>query len=238
MELLISGGFVFVYVIVNDLNLKIYVGKTIKSDLQKYLRHKFTYSTRNRAQSSHLYAAIRKYGREHFHIYPLYEGTTNEEICAHERLLIKALDSQNPEIGYNLANGGDGGFIGPHSEDIKRRCREFGRISGRKAVESGQIFRISNLPQAKKAQRNNGRVQGRKNVESGQLAKVSTTESRIKGGHIAGRISGHKAVESGHWARVASSGACQRWNINRGKPCTCGKHSSSTKLATGSTISC
>jgi hypothetical protein len=100
--------------------LKIYIGKTKTNDLSKYLQHKFTYSNRDRAQSSHLFNAIRKYGREHFHIFSLFEGTTNEEICDHEKLLIKTLGTQHSDIGYNICGGGEG-FTGTHSAETLRK---------------------------------------------------------------------------------------------------------------------
>jgi GIY-YIG catalytic domain len=117
----------FVYVIVNDVNLKIYIGKTTTSNLQKYLQDKISQSKyevkRGRAIRSHLFNAIRKYGREHFHIHPLFKGQTNEEICDHEKLLIKALAAQNSEVGYNICRGGEG-FTGPHTEEWKRKVSE------------------------------------------------------------------------------------------------------------------
>lgn len=119
----------FVYVIVNDVNLKIYVGKTTLSNLQQYLQQKFYEAGKLLGGRSHLYAAIRKHGREHFHIYPLFEGVTNEEICKHEKLLIKTLNSRNPDVGYNICRGGEG-FTGPHTEEWKRKARE--RMLGNK----------------------------------------------------------------------------------------------------------
>jgi hypothetical protein len=106
--------------IVNDITCKHYIGKTKTEDLHNYLRHKFIYSNRDRAQRSHLFASIRKYGREHFHIYPLLEGTSNNEICEHEKLLIKTLKAQHPDIGYNICRGGEG-FTGPHTEETKKK---------------------------------------------------------------------------------------------------------------------
>lgn len=98
----------FVYVIVNDVNLKIYIGKTTRPNLVQYLQQKCYEAGKRLGGNSHLYAAIRKYGREHFHIYPLFTGTTNVEICTHEQLLIKAFAVQNPEVGYNICRGGEG----------------------------------------------------------------------------------------------------------------------------------
>jgi hypothetical protein len=127
---------VFVYVIGDDVNSKIYVGKTIAKDLRLYFQKKLydaEHPDKSRSKS-YFYAAIRKYGREHFHIFPLFEGQTDEEICTHEILLIKALASQNPDIGYNICRGGEGHGSTPwnkgktgaqnHSPETRKRISE------------------------------------------------------------------------------------------------------------------
>jgi hypothetical protein len=80
-------------------------------------------------------------------------------------------------------------------------------LGGRTHVESGHLARISKLPQTKAARQQNGRVAGRKAVESGQLANISS-------------LGGRKIAESG----LLVNANCVRWNIRRGKACTCGKH--------------
>ncbi len=69
---------------------------------------------------------------------------------------------------------------------------------GRKAVESGHLARIRELPQTKTAQKEAGRISGRKNVESGHFARIASL-GRRSGGCIQGR----KNVKSGHLARIA-----------------------------------
>jgi group I intron endonuclease len=113
----------FVYLIVNDVNWKIYVGKTKNSNLRQYLQQKYHEAEHYISRRSHLFASIRKYGREHFRIYPLFQGQTNEEICDHEKLLIKALAAQNSEIGYNICRGGEG-FTGPHSLAARQKMKK------------------------------------------------------------------------------------------------------------------
>jgi hypothetical protein len=60
----------FVYVIVNQVNQKYYVGKTTTPDLSRYLSRKFSEASRSKG-GSHLFAAMRKYGHEAFTIHPL-----------------------------------------------------------------------------------------------------------------------------------------------------------------------
>jgi group I intron endonuclease len=111
----------FVYMIVNDVNWKIYVGKTTRPNLRHYLQKKFWVADHCPHLKSHLYAAIRQYGKEHFHIHSLISDLkTNEELCHWEQTLIKALAAQNPEIGYNICRGGEG-FTGPHTEETRKK---------------------------------------------------------------------------------------------------------------------
>lgn len=72
-----------------------------------------------------------------------------------------------------------------------------------------------------------GLVTGRNNLRNGHWAKVQKI-----GAPLGGRVTAKSNRESGRWAEVQKIGApigskigiCKRWNINRGKPCTCGRH--------------
>ncbi len=111
----------FIYVIVNDVTLKLYIGKTLNKNLEQYLQQKFSEAKRGISSRSRLYNSIRKYGRDHFHIYPLISDLKiNEELCYWEQVLIKATASQNKEIGYNICRGGEG-FTGPHTIETRRK---------------------------------------------------------------------------------------------------------------------
>jgi hypothetical protein len=112
-----------------------------------------------------------------------------------------------------------------------------GRIGGRKAVKSGQLASIKTFETCSKGGKIGGKISGRKNVETGHMDSMHTIDNQRKGGR--------KNIESGHITSIATKescskggkiggrkgglkggpiGMCQRWNINRGKPCTCGKH--------------
>ena len=70
-----------------------------------------------------------------------------------------------------------------------RAGRIGGRISGRRAVESGQLDAIRNLPQTKAAQK----AIGRRNAESGHLARIRALPKT----KAAQREAGRKSAESG-----------------------------------------
>ena len=92
----------YIYQITNDINQKIYVGKTdfsIEKRFKEHCRDAF----RDRNEKRPLYAAMRKYGIEHFHI-SLLEETDNPE--EREKFWIEELGSF--KCGYNATIGGDG----------------------------------------------------------------------------------------------------------------------------------
>lgn len=98
------------YMIFNQENGKIYIGKTTTSDLKKYLRDKLSSARTERYEGrSHLFAAMRKYPPYVWAIFPLISSLkSDKEICFWERVLVAEYDSQNPSIGYNLRPGGEG----------------------------------------------------------------------------------------------------------------------------------
>jgi hypothetical protein len=91
----------FIYKIINTVNGKIYVGQHKGEDLQHYLQRKFYAAEHLLKVRSHLYAAIRKYGRDAFTIEPLVQGDMSKAVLdSFEILYIAALDSRNCEVGY------------------------------------------------------------------------------------------------------------------------------------------
>ena len=92
----------YIYKIENDINGKIYIGKTEFSIEKRFKEHcKDAY--RNKKEKRPLYAAMQKYGIEHFSIF-LIEETKNPE--EREKYWITYYNSYNN--GYNATLGGDG----------------------------------------------------------------------------------------------------------------------------------
>ena len=92
----------YIYQIINDINGKIYVGKT-EFSIEKRFKEHCEDAYRERCEKRPLYAAMRKYGIEHFHI-SLLEETNNPE--ERECYWIERLRSF--KNGYNATIGGDG----------------------------------------------------------------------------------------------------------------------------------
>ena len=92
----------YIYKITNDVNGKIYIGKT-QFSVEKRFREHCSDSLKERCEKRPLYSAMRKYGIEHFHP-ELIEETDNPE--EREKYWIEYYDSF--KNGYNATIGGDG----------------------------------------------------------------------------------------------------------------------------------
>ena len=92
----------YIYQIVNDINDRVYVGKTYFSLEKRFKEHCKDVFKRD-FEKRPLYSAMKKYGVEHFHI-ELLEETDNPE--EREKYWIEQKHSY--ENGYNATRGGDG----------------------------------------------------------------------------------------------------------------------------------
>jgi group I intron endonuclease len=107
-----------IYLITNNINGKQYVGQTSQSFDKRWKRHLKPFRHR---RNSYLYNAICKYGVNNFSKDILVEVSTKQEMDFYEIALIRALDLRNPDVGYNLTDGG-GGMLGfKLSKATKRR---------------------------------------------------------------------------------------------------------------------
>lgn len=95
----------FIYKITNDVNGKVYIGKTLHNVEKRWKEH-ISDSKRERTENRPLYRAMNKYGIEHFRIETIEECV--EEIAEErEAFWIKEYDSFGKN-GYNATIGGDG----------------------------------------------------------------------------------------------------------------------------------
>lgn len=132
-----------VYKIVNKVNGKYYIGMTKQTLIKRFSQHK---QNAKMGKNTYLYNAIRKYGNDNFEIELLLECSNKEECCNLEIEYI----SKNKN-GYNLAPGGEGGFVvqdikswkcklkesrkdktpflgKTHSEEAKKKCSEASKL--------------------------------------------------------------------------------------------------------------
>lgn len=96
-----------VYLLVNRINNKVYVGKTEKSLAQRLRQHKCLALTTN--SQYYIHRAIRKYGFDNFEIEVL-EDDISDPVYLNKREIswISYFESDNAKYGYNLTAGGEG----------------------------------------------------------------------------------------------------------------------------------
>lgn len=92
----------YIYQIINDINDKVYVGKTEDTIEKRFKQHCNDAFTRGKEQRP-LYAAMRKYGTQHFHI-ELIEETDSPS----EREIYWIAEKDSYYNGYNATLGGEG----------------------------------------------------------------------------------------------------------------------------------
>src|SRR5208282_2941075 len=114
----------FIYLIVNHITGRYYVGQHKGTNLKQYLQKKFYDASHGRGGSSRLYNSMRKHPKEAWSIHALLSDIqTRPELDRYERDFITFLRSQNPEYGYNICRGGEG-FTGPHTDKTRQKIVE------------------------------------------------------------------------------------------------------------------
>ena len=93
----------YIYKITNDINNKVYIGKTSRASIQERFNEHCSDCQKRNEENRPLYSAMKKYGVEHFRV-ELIEETDNP--IEREIFWINKYDSF--KNGYNATIGGDG----------------------------------------------------------------------------------------------------------------------------------
>ena len=104
----------YIYKITNNINNKVYIGKT-EFSIEKRFKEHCKDAFRDKNEKRPLYAAMRKYGIENFEI-SLIEETNNPE----EREIFWIGYYEGYTKGYNATRGGDGKCLYNHSKILNR----------------------------------------------------------------------------------------------------------------------
>lgn len=107
-----------IYKITNQINGKIYIGKTEQTLEQRWARHLQDVGVVNRP----LYNAIAKYGKENFALCVLEHCTSEQELCEKEIDWISKLHSTVLYGNYNISEGGGGGYLIKHWDDSRKQA--------------------------------------------------------------------------------------------------------------------
>lgn len=118
-----------VYIITNNKSGTVYFGITKSSLTKRFNDHK---SSARRGTKTKLYDAIRSYGEDTFTI-ELFEEYEDRHLCENREVeLIAQARADNIPI-YNLADGGDGGFVVQDIDAWKAKLR-LAREGGKPAL--------------------------------------------------------------------------------------------------------
>lgn len=122
-----------IYCVINQVNGKIYIGKTDRGFLARKRDHKQKYRTTK--PHSHFYNALRMYGWEAFSWRVLDHAEDSDTLSGLEKEYIELFGSNFKEIGYNIHLGGSGGAqtdpevlnrIGENTRRYAKRRRDAG----------------------------------------------------------------------------------------------------------------
>ena len=95
----------YIYKIENNVNHKLYIGKTLFTIERRWNQHKYN-AYRDNLKHIPLYSAIQKYGVNNFSVSELEKVDNPQVLSEREKYWIEYYDTYN--CGYNASRGGDG----------------------------------------------------------------------------------------------------------------------------------
>lgn len=123
----------YIYKITNQINGKVYIGKT-EDTIEKRFKEHCKAATRTKEKHRPLYAAMRKYGTENFSVELVEKVNPNDNLEEKECYWIDYFKSY--EEGYNATKGGDGKYYADYElifnlyEKENKTCNEICKITG------------------------------------------------------------------------------------------------------------
>lgn len=174
-----------VYVHINKINDKKYVGMTMKNPNVRW-RNGNGYK-----HCTYFYAAIQKYGWDGFDHEVIANNLTRDEACNFEKLLILKLKTHDRNFGYNLTLGDDGKFGCRPTEETKSKISE--SMKGKKkSDETKRKIGVSSIG------RNVGRKHTKEELEKMRKARKKTGYKPIGNPYPRSEETKKKIQESSH----------------------------------------
>jgi len=115
------SGVMAIYIIINNVNNKIYIGSTVNVSLRK--SGHFNKLKRNTHPNSHLQNSYNKYGEQAFNTYLLENVNDENELLSREQSWLDELQPFDRSIGYNIAPIAGTTLGTKHSEESKAKRR-------------------------------------------------------------------------------------------------------------------
>jgi group I intron endonuclease len=116
-----------IYLITCTVSGKVYVGQTVKENLNHYLMNKFWKAEHYAGIHAPLFLAIKKYGRSAFTIKSLVRVADRKDLNRLEKHYVAIYKSSMKEFGYNATIGGDGQLGRVTSEATKEKLRNISK---------------------------------------------------------------------------------------------------------------
>ena len=177
----------FIYLIVNHMTGKYYVGQHKGNNLKAYLQRKISAAKHKEAEGSILFRSMRKHTNPSvWSIHALRSDIqTKEELDQTEKDFIAFLKATNLEYGYNICRGGEG-FTGKHTFESIQKMRDShvgarGFI-GKHTFESIQKMRVAHLGVKRSEESKKKQGQSISGINHYQYGKhlSESTRSKIK----------------------------------------------------------
>ena len=140
---------------------KIYIGITCQ-DVERRWRNGDGYKSQK-----YFYRAIKKYGWDNFEHIVLYRNLEERQAKVLEIALIHYYDSTNPNLGYNLTEGGEGYFGYHPSEETKKKLSE-------NNAKYWKGKHLSDETKKKMSDAKKGKLVGSKNGKSKKVICITT----------------------------------------------------------------
>lgn len=192
-----------VYLILNKVNGRKYVGQTVQPLKVRFKEHA------RKKDNTLISNAIRKYGKENFYCGVIKTCASKEELDYWEKYYIAALHTKKT-YGYNLTDGGEG-FVGyRHTPEVLAKIRETKKNSPRVAEQIAKLAEANRgrhpTPEsrAKMSAARKGRTlsaEWRAKIAAGNTGKQFTPERRAK----IGAAHRGRTLSAEHRAKIAAT---------------------------------
>ena len=177
--MIITNGKYYVYVHINKINGKMYVGQTCR-------KPEYRWDNGNGYKNSrYFWRAICKYGWDNFDHEVVASNLTKEEADNFEKLLINKLDTMNQDKGYNMTMGGEGSVGCVLSEETRQKMsksrmgRQVSAETRKKISEGHKGKRLSASTRNKLREINIGKSAGSNNPSARAVYQIDKDTNEI-----------------------------------------------------------